>query len=62
MFFDLADPEKRPIAERQRALGTDRLLPEHFECILGLNEKEAFEVGEVLGLTGFDHGRADLQG
>ncbi len=61
MFFDLADPEKRPLAERQRALELITGFESHFDCILGLNEKEAFEVGEVLGLTGFGHSRADLQ-
>jgi hypothetical protein len=61
MFFDLADPEKRPIAERERALELITRFQHHFECILGLNEKEAFEVGEVLGLSGFHHSRSDLQ-
>ncbi len=61
MFFDLADPEKRPVSERQRALSLITSFQNHFECILGLNEKEAFEVGEVLGLTGYSHSRADLQ-
>lgn len=61
MFFDLADPEKRPIAERERALKLIASFQSHFECILGLNEKEAFEVGEVLGLAGYDRGRAGLQ-
>lgn len=61
MFFDLADPEKRPLAERRRALDLITKFQQHFECILGLNEKEAFEVGEVLGLTGFTHDRPSLQ-
>lgn len=61
MFFDLADPEKRPISERERALKLIASFQRHFDCILGLNEKEAFEVGEVLGLGGYDHGRAGLQ-
>jgi hypothetical protein len=61
MFFDLADPEKRPRGERQRALDLITRFQGHFECILGLNEKEAFEVAEVLGLTGFHPGRSDLQ-
>lgn len=61
MFFDLADPEKRPLAERQRAIELIVGFQKHFECILGLNEKEAFEIGEVLGLHGHGHGRADLQ-
>jgi hypothetical protein len=61
MFFDLADPEKRPLAERERALGLIAGFQRHFDCILGLNEKEAFEVGTVLGLAGLRHGRSDLQ-
>jgi sugar/nucleoside kinase (ribokinase family) len=61
MFFDLADPEKRPLRERERALELITAFQKSFECILGLNEKEAFEVGEVLGLTGYHHSRADLQ-
>lgn len=61
MFFDLADPEKRPLDERRRALDLIVGFQKHFECILGLNEKEAFEVGEVLGFTNFGHNRTDLQ-
>lgn len=61
MFFDLADPEKRPLAERERALKLITSFEKSFDCILGLNEKEAFEIGEVLGLGGYDHGRAGLQ-
>lgn len=61
MFFDLADPEKRPVEERRRALELIVRFQERFECVLGLNEKEAFEIGEVLGLTGFRHSREDLR-
>ncbi len=61
MFFDLADPEKRPLAEREHALKLIVAFQKHFDCILGLNEKEAFEVGQVLGLAGYDHGRAGIQ-
>ncbi len=61
MFFDLADPEKRPLIERQRAVELIIAFQKHYECILGLNEKEAFEVAEVLGLSGYHHSRVDLQ-
>lgn len=61
MFFDLADPEKRPRAERQRALDLIVKFQKHYECVLGLNEKEAFEVAGVLGLSEFGHSRSDLQ-
>jgi len=61
MFFDLADPEKRPLAERQRALELITAFQKNFECILGLNEKEAYEVAEVLGLGTHGHSRSELQ-
>lgn len=50
IFFDLADPEKRPDAEIERALELILRFQPHFEVILGLNEKEAREVGTTLGL------------
>jgi sugar/nucleoside kinase (ribokinase family) len=55
MFFDLADPEKRNKADIQRALGLIARFQKFFDVILGLNEKEAVEVGEVLGLKSSDH-------
>jgi hypothetical protein len=51
IFFDLADPEKRTPADIRRALELIGRFQTHFDVILGLNEKEANEVGEVLGLT-----------
>ena len=51
MFFDLADPEKRTPRDIARALELITRFERFFEVILGLNEKEAFEVGEVLGLN-----------
>lgn len=50
IFFDLADPEKRPDAELERALDLILRFHRHFEVILGLNEKEAREVAGTLGL------------
>jgi len=50
IFFDLADPEKRMAEDISRALGLIGRFEEHFEVILGLNEKEAYEIGHVLGL------------
>ncbi len=55
MFFDLADPEKRNKADIQRALELIARFQKFFDVILGLNEKEAVEVGEVLGLKSSDH-------
>ncbi|HEX2612800.1 MAG TPA: PfkB family carbohydrate kinase [Fibrobacteria bacterium] len=49
-FFDLADPEKRERADLARALGQIRRLNEKARCVLGLNLREAEQVGEVLGL------------
>jgi hypothetical protein len=50
IFFDLADPEKRSKHDISRALTLISKFDKYFDVILGLNEKEAYEVGEVLGL------------
>ncbi|MBI3191960.1 MAG: hypothetical protein HYZ36_04780, partial [Pedosphaera parvula] len=50
VFFDLADPEKRTKADIQRALDLIVAFGKYFDVILGLNEKEAHSVGEVVGL------------
>lgn len=50
LFFDLADPEKRTREDILRALNLIGQFEKHFNVILGLNEKEAHEVGEVFGL------------
>jgi sugar/nucleoside kinase (ribokinase family) len=52
LFFDLADPEKRTPGDIMRALDLIGSFENHFDVILGMNEKEAIEVGEVLGNTG----------
>lgn len=51
IFFDLADPEKRTADDIARALALIGRFEEYFEVILGLNEKEAFEIAQVLGLS-----------
>jgi sugar/nucleoside kinase (ribokinase family) len=51
MFFDLADPEKRTAQDISRALELVVRFEKQFDVILGLNEKEANEIGEVLGLN-----------
>jgi sugar/nucleoside kinase (ribokinase family) len=51
MFFDLADPEKRTPQDIARALELITRFEKQFDVILGLNEKEANEIGEVLGLN-----------
>jgi sugar/nucleoside kinase (ribokinase family) len=50
IFFDLADPEKRTREDILRALELIGKFEQHFNVILGLNEKEAYEVGEVLDI------------
>ena len=51
IFFDLADPEKRPAKDIHRAIELITGFQRYFDVILGLNEKEAFEIGDVLGLS-----------
>jgi len=60
IFFDLADPEKRPAKDIQRALELIVGFEKYFDVILGLNEKEAYEVGAVLSLNTSDHSPAGL--
>ena len=50
LFFDLADPEKRTREDILRALDLIGQFEKYFHVILGLNEKEAHEIGEVFGL------------
>jgi hypothetical protein len=50
MFFDLADPEKRLLNDISKALEFIGRFQEYFDVILGLNEKEAMALVEVLGL------------
>jgi ketohexokinase len=50
IFFDLADPEKRTKEDISRALQLILGFEKYFDVILGLNEKEAVEIGEVLGI------------
>ncbi len=51
IFFDLADPEKRTPEDIRRALELISKFQAKFDVILGLNEKEASEVGQVLGFS-----------
>ena len=50
-FFDLADPEKRTKEDIRRAMGLIGKFEQKFRTILGLNEKEVYEIAEVLGIT-----------
>lgn len=60
IFFDLADPEKRNTADIRRALQLISRFEQHFDVILGLNEKEAFAIGAVLDLPRRGHDREAL--
>jgi hypothetical protein len=51
IFFDLADPEKRTLKDMTRAMELIHAFEKHFEVILGLNEKEAYEIGSALGYS-----------
>lgn len=55
MFFDLADPQKRPDPDIQRALKLMREFQKYFDVTLGLNEKEETEIAEALGINCADH-------
>jgi sugar/nucleoside kinase (ribokinase family) len=50
IFFDLADPEKRTNEDILRALDLIARFEQYFDVILGLNEKEALEIGDVYSL------------
>jgi sugar/nucleoside kinase (ribokinase family) len=60
IFFDLADPEKRTPQDIARALELIAAFEKYFEVILGLNEKEAFAVGDVLGVNTSNRNRDGL--
>jgi len=59
IFFDLADPEKRTHDDIRRALDLIVKFQQHFDVLLGLNEKEAFEIADCLGLKTGSH---DVEG
>jgi len=52
LFVDLADPEKRTQEDILHALELITAFQKHFDVILGLNEKEGYEIGRHLGLKG----------
>ena len=51
IFFDLADPENRLKDDILEALSVIKQFSSKFKVILGLNEKEAYEIGEVLNIS-----------
>jgi len=50
-FFDLADPEKRTKDDIKRAMLLIGKFERKFRVILGLNEKEVYEIAEVMGAS-----------
>ncbi len=50
MFFDLADPAKRSSEDIAEVLKQIAKFEKHFRVILGLNLRESFQAGEVLGV------------
>jgi sugar/nucleoside kinase (ribokinase family) len=50
IFFDLADPQKRTDDDIKHALELITRFNGRFSVVLGLNEKEAYEVSEAVGL------------
>ncbi len=60
LFIDLADPQKRSEEDIRHALQLVTRFEQWFDVILGLNEKESIEVGNVLGLNTRDRSRDGL--
>src|SRR5258706_3963464 len=50
LFFDLADPEKRTSQDILRALELITAFQKYFDVILGLNEKEGYDIAKTLGI------------
>lgn len=50
-FFDLADPEKRTKEDIRRAMKLIGKFEQKFRTILGLNEKEVYEIADVLNIA-----------
>jgi sugar/nucleoside kinase (ribokinase family) len=61
LFIDLADPEKRTGEDIAHALELVAAFQKYFDVILGLNEKEGYEIGKVLGLEINNHTPEGLQ-
>ncbi|MGD0061419.1 MAG: hypothetical protein ABSD58_18580 [Verrucomicrobiia bacterium] len=60
-FFDLADPEKRKPGDIRHALELIGRFQKYFDVYLGLNEKESFEIGVVLGYQGEHDGESSVK-
>src|SRR5258707_5231108 len=60
LFFDLADPEKRTSEDILRALELIGHFQKYFDVVLGLNEKEGYEIADKLGIQSGDGSPEDL--
>jgi sugar/nucleoside kinase (ribokinase family) len=60
LFFDLADPEKRTSKDILRALELITAFQKYFDVILGLNEKEGYDIAKTLGLKSSAESPDDL--
>jgi len=60
LFFDLADPEKRTQEDIAHALELIAKFQNHFDVILGLNEKEGYEIADSLRLKKGKHSPDEL--
>ena len=50
LFFDLADPAKRSSEDIREVLKQITKFEKHFRVVLGLNLRESYQCGEVLGI------------
>jgi sugar/nucleoside kinase (ribokinase family) len=55
LFVDLADPEKRKIEDRREAVNLLIEFNKYFDVIFGMNEKEAYEIAEAVGVDKPEH-------
>jgi len=60
-FFDPATPEKRKPEDIRHALELIGRFQKYFDVYLGLNEKESFEIGAVLGFPGQHDGESAVR-
>jgi sugar/nucleoside kinase (ribokinase family) len=60
VFFDLADPAKRLAEDIRAALELIAKFQNYFQVILGTNEKESFEIADVLGIKQPDNQKTSM--
>jgi hypothetical protein len=60
-FFDLADPEKRTREDIRHAMKLIGAFEQKFRAVLGLNEKELYEIASVYGIEVDDTVKGDVK-